>query len=325
MRNYVRMLKDGEKVDDKYIVKSVGEISSYKDGYWFEIIVYDSTGEIPVRYWGGDYRDVARIRFQINARDVVPVVGNASMYRGRRIVNVNPKNGGSLDKEDEDNYLGFIESISEIHWLSKTPGALMEELESLLNEVVDEELKKLLFSFFKDDNFLKSFCVAPASSYHHSPYLHGLLHHTLNVAKIALCIASRYPTVNKDVLITGALLHDIGKLYEYDLPGKIEFTTDGTMMGHLFMGAEMVRRKCDEMNISDEKCKGVVHIILSHHGRVDEGKGSAVTPATPEAFIVSIADIADTNTFKYVRATEEGDFNNHTYYSRELKTWIYKK
>ncbi len=176
----------------------------------------------------------------------------------------------------------------------------------MIDGVKDENLRELLNSIFGDDEFWLSFSEAPASKRIHSPYIHGLLHHTLNVARIATRVAELYPTVNRDLVLAGALLHDIGKIREYEIRGTIDLTDDSRLIGHVFLSAEIVDEKIKDMkNFPELMRKKLIHIILSHHGPLENGWGSAKDPAIPEAEIVALSDLMDSQVFQYVRTKEE--------------------
>ncbi|MCR5291830.1 MAG: HD domain-containing protein, partial [Eubacterium sp.] len=167
------------------------------------------------------------------------------------------------------------------------------ELISLVDSVKEPHLQELLRSFFVDDTkFADGFKKhSAAKSIHHS-FIGGLLQHSLAVAKICDFLASQYPVLNRDLLITAALCHDIGKMYELsDFPHN-DYTDEGQLLGHIVMGAMMVRDKANNIegfpaNLQNE----LIHCILSHHGELEFG--SPKKPAIIEAVALSYADNID--------------------------------
>jgi 3'-5' exoribonuclease len=157
--------------------------------------------------------------------------------------------------------------------------------------VQSPHLRQLLDRIFGDRSPIWArFRKAPAAKYYHQAYRHGLLDHTLSVAQAASAAAALFPGVDRDVAVTGALLHDIGKTEAYnDDPLAIEFTDAGRLQGEIPLGYYMVRREIERIEGFDpELAQAVLHIVLSHHGTLENG--SPVVPATREATLVHMLD-----------------------------------
>ena len=171
---------------------------------------------------------------------------------------------------------------------------LIENIFKTIDSIKDTDIKLILNLFFKDTEFVKEFYNLPAASYYHHNYKHGLLEHTVSVLSICKNITSLYPKLNKDLLYAGAILHDIGKIKVYKLNElKIEYTEEGKLMEHLFIGAEMVKDKTKNELIDSNKINQIIHLILSHHGEKKLGYGSPVDPQLPEAVVLHYADNLD--------------------------------
>ncbi len=166
---------------------------------------------------------------------------------------------------------------------------MKKKLNNFITSVKEERCKKLLGYFFNNQSFYNKFIEAPAAMTFHHAYVGGLLEHTLDVCNVADKVASvYYEIINRDVLVTGALLHDMAKIREYKIKSGIEFTADGQFMGHLVMGASMVEAACKELDLDNEFCGIISHMILSHHGKLEYG--SPKVPCTLEAMVLNMAD-----------------------------------
>jgi 3'-5' exoribonuclease len=157
-------------------------------------------------------------------------------------------------------------------------------------------LKDLLQAFFCDPGFTQEFSTAPSAKIYHHNYQGGLLEHTVEVLEICKTACQIFPQLDKDLLYTGAILHDVGKLkaYDYDLL-SIDISNEGKMLDHLFISADMVKEKINsmDMDMPDNLQMQLLHLILSHHGEVRNGWGSPVDPKIPEAVALHHADNLD--------------------------------
>jgi 3'-5' exoribonuclease len=165
---------------------------------------------------------------------------------------------------------------------------------STIKELENDELKNLLKSFFCDSKFTAEFYTAPAAKIHHHNYVGGLLDHTVEVLKISKTLHQLFPQLNKDLLYTAAILHDIGKIRAYDYDNvSTKMSEEGQLLDHLYLSGRMVEEKLKEVQISKDLSNQLLHIILSHHGDVSNGWGSIVNPKTAEAVALHYADLLD--------------------------------
>ncbi|NPA76070.1 MAG: HD domain-containing protein [Euryarchaeota archaeon] len=299
----VERLRSNEQVDEYFIVVSKKEPKDYtgdKKGKWFEALLEKAGEQILIRYWGQEDEDVYAVYSSFDEGDIVHVVGTVGTYKSRTLLYVSRDSGAIEKVEGEDAIRAVLLTVEDVPWASETVEELEKEFWELVDSVKNKHLNRLLHAIFSGE-FWERFRLAPAAVHHHSAYVHGLLHHTVNVARIAQGAARNYP-VDRDVLITGALLHDVGKVEEYEFAPEISESVDGYLMGHIYMGARMVEKACEALDIPEELRKKVVHIILSHHNRVNFGWGSARDPMTAEAFIVAYADNMDANVAKVLTA-----------------------
>jgi len=292
MRKTIKIneLKAGGTVDDLFAVRFKKPVSPYKNGFTFHMWVSDAGGDMAVKYWGErDEKGVKALHDSIAKGSVVHVKGKVTEYNNALEIHVNPSSGDSVEvlKEGEYEMADFVASSSE------DVEQMRSQLFTIMRKVKDAHLKQLLESFFGDEGFVKQFCLCPAAITHHSNYIGGLLEHTLRVAKTCEHYSQLYPELDRDLLITGAILHDIGKLREYTVSSIIGATDEGRLVGHLVIGAGMVNDAVrllgdfpPELNIK------VQHLVLSSHGTTEFG--SPKEPLFPEAVALAMADLSTT-------------------------------
>ena len=192
----------------------------------------------------------------------------------------------TLQKAKDYNPADFLPSTE------RNINEIMQEVDEKINSVSNLYLKKLLASLFNEPDFREKFMNAPAAKKLHQAYRGGLAEHTINVANFCEAICRIYPQVNRDLLITTALLHDIGKIEEYKLNGTIEYTDKGKLIGHIIIGTEIIDSKIKKINNFPEDLSLMVkHAILSHHGKFEFG--SPKLPSTLPAVALFYADDTD--------------------------------
>ena len=243
---------------------------------YLDLVLADTTGEISAKIWSD-----ALTRFEIGLPGEVYLVEfEVNSYQGKNELAVR-KMSKVTDYEESD----FIQVPDHIN-----PDNLKKELAKRIDSVRDFQLRALLDAFFDDQEFYNQYTTVPAGDYVHHDYRHGLLQHCLEMLTILDSTCEIYPDINKDLLITAALLHDIGKLRECHLTplGVFERTMEGKMMGHIVLGAEMVRQRLPK-DFPAETETLLIHLILSHQGKLEFG--SPVVPSTREAIALHQADV----------------------------------
>ncbi|MBW6515948.1 MAG: HD domain-containing protein [Candidatus Cloacimonetes bacterium] len=217
--------------------------------------------------------------------DIIKIKGMVKDYKGQLQIAINNLR---VAEENEYELKDFIPTTS------KDINQLADNLFAYINGIGNEFLKKLLLSIFEDQEFLADFIKSPAAKNWHHNYAGGLLEHTIAVAIICDFVAHHYP-VDKDILITGALLHDIGKVHEYNMKAAIDFTNIGRLVGHISIADEIVTKKAANIDaFPDELLMKIRHLILSHHGEYE--KGAVRLPQTIEAVVLHYADNLDAQT-----------------------------
>ncbi|HHY59264.1 MAG TPA: CRISPR-associated endonuclease Cas3'', partial [Clostridia bacterium] len=198
---------------------------------------------------------------------------------------------------------------------------MWEELQQKIAGIANPHLQSLVRQIFGDETLAEQFRRAPAAKAHHQAYLGGLLEHTLNVVKLAEQIAAAYEGVDRDLLLTGALLHDIGKIYEYRYDVFIDYTDAGRLLGHIVIGAGLVQERLRDLPDFPETLKlKVLHMIVSHHGRYEWQ--SPKRPKFLEAAILHQADYLDAEVDKFLQARNNYPQDSWPY-SRALERYIF--
>lgn len=278
-RAFVRELTEGQRVAQAFVVRERNRLSRRNGEDFLKLLVADRTGAVAAVVWD-DVDDC----FDLCAPGaVVYLEGQYSVH---------PQYGAKITvktlraaREDEYERSDLVEA-------APLPVERMEaDLRALIETVQHPHLRALLDRFFAPDSpRWQRFREAPAAKYYHQAYPHGLLDHSLSVAQAVSAVSSAFPGIDRDVAVTGALLHDVGKTQAYnDDPLAIDLTDAGKLQGEIPLGYYLVRREIEEIDGFDpELAQAVLHIILSHHGTLEHG--SPVVPATREATLVHAMD-----------------------------------
>ncbi len=308
---YIENIREGDVINDTYAVKIKNPPKPYKRGTWFGLVAADKTGEINIKFWGGDNKDrVKRLYDSFKVGDVVQVrLGNVEIYEDKPQISINEAIGGLRRcSPNEYDAKDFIPSLDEdkIKELFKTVQSDIEGIENI-------QLKNLLDLFFNDSKFVKEYNHSPSAITHHHNYVGGNLEHTVGVIRLCKNIYEMYEGINKDLVVTGAILHDVGKLKEYITKAAVDKTNEGNFIGHIVIGDRWIREKIAEMrskgkDFDQELEDKICHIILSHHGRYEYG--SPRMPKTIEACVVHAADLMDSQVKNFIQKIEEGRKNS---------------
>jgi 3'-5' exoribonuclease len=275
----IRELEDGQRVRGVYAVRE-RELRRKRNGEaWLRLSLGDASGAVEAVSW-----EDAEARYAL-CTSGTPVhltgVFEVSERWGAKIKIADLRPAEAHEYETKD--LAAESHVSLEH--------LERDLRALLATVQDPELRQLLDLFFGEDSpTWARFRDAPAAKVYHQAYRHGLLEHTLSVAQAVSAAANFFPGIDRDVAVTGALLHDIGKTVAYnDDPLAIDLTDAGRLQGEIPLGYYTVRRAIEDLPGFDPAlAQCVLHIILSHHGSLEHG--SPVVPATREAVLVHMID-----------------------------------
>ncbi len=238
----------------------------------------DRSGIIDAKIWN----NLLHLKDRFEAGDFVKITGESNYYNDNWQVIIK-----DLEKIDEDK----VDKKAFLPSTQKDVSKLQDELFGLIDSVKHPGLKKLLEEIFTDEEFFERFSHAPAAKTMHHAYVGGLIEHTVSVGKLASQIASAYNDIDRDLLVSCALLHDIGKVYELD-PMTFNYTTEGKLIGHIVIGYTIVHDKIKSLGLlTEEKEMLLLHCILSHHGEYEYG--SPKKPKTKEAVLMNMIDMLD--------------------------------
>lgn len=303
---FIEDLSEGDVVNDFFAVKLKTPPRSYKRGTWFSFVAADKTGEISVKFWGGDNKDrVQRLYDSFQVGDVLQLrSGNVEIYDDKPQISINEKGGGlrrcSPEEYDATDFVPALDT-NQIQ-------TYFNEITEAIHSVTDPQLKALLELFFSDSEFVEEYKHTPSAITHHHNYVGGNIQHTAGVLRLCNSICKMYPGINEDLVVAGAILHDVGKIKEYTTRAAIDKSEEGNFLGHIMMGDQWVHEKIltlrNNGNEFDEHLENQIrHIILSHHGKYEWG--SPRIPKTAEACVVHQADLMDSQVKNYLQQMED--------------------
>ena len=275
----VAEIKERDQVESPFLVREKILATAKNGKPYLTLKLMDRTGEIEARVWDR----VEEFTRLFSRDDFIRVSGRASVYLGKMQLIVQ-----DLQRVgDEDVDLADFLPVS-----GRDLAEMEAELQQLLGSLDDPWVEKLLRAFFDDPVFFKRYRQAPAAKAMHHVYLGGLLEHSLAVAALATDIAARYPQANRNLLIAGALLHDVGKVTELSFERSFNYTDEGKLIGHIMIGAQMIEDRVRGIEGFPEITGILVkHLLLSHHGQYEFG--SPKRPKTLEAVILNFIDDLD--------------------------------
>lgn len=277
---YIENLRDGEAVRGIYLCKHKSSAMTKNGKPYDNVILQDKTGVIDGKIWDPNSMGIN----DFDALDYIDITADVTTFNGMLQLNIK-----GVRVADEGEYIpsDYLPSST------KDIEGMYSELLAIVNSVKNEYLSKLLKSFFvEDDEFIKAFKKHSAAKTIHHSFIGGLLEHTLSVTNMCSYFAKAYPVLNRDLLLTAAMLHDIGKINELSAFPQNDYTDNGQLLGHIVVGYEMIVRKIDMIEGFPEKlAREVKHCVLAHHGELEYG--SPKKPALPEAFAINLADNAD--------------------------------
>ena len=302
-RQYVKDLRDAEGADDVFVVGNKDEISKYRNGWMFKIDVADKTGTISVKFWGSEDKDaVAAIHDAVECGKLVRIAGYVKTDpKWGRSIHVNPEQGAIERAAPGDTDPSEFKIRPPVD-----AGRMAETMRAEAERLRDPDIRRLVMAFFDDKEFMRRYAACPAAKSYHHNYEGGLLQHVLSMISVARHMASWYePELDEDLLVAGCILHDIGKIHEYEPGVVIKFTEKGSLLGHIVMGARMVADKADGLEgFPGELADKLVHMVLSHHGT--RGFGSPVEPQFAEAVALHMIDNCDAQVKHALQTVQDG-------------------
>jgi 3'-5' exoribonuclease len=315
--HFISEIGDGDQVKALFLVSERRLLTARNGTPYAKLILSDKTGEILSIIW----EDAPQKISGINLGDVVGVKASAETYENRLQLRI--KEIRRFEEKDVD-----ISSL--IPSTTKDMASMMEEFDRITGSIRNSHLKLLIERIFSREGLRDAFMKAPAAKGIHHNYIGGLLEHTLYVLKSIDVLLPIYTHVglNRDMLIVGGILHDIGKILEYSYNKAIDITPVGRLLGHIYLSAHMVDQEIAKIEGFPEELKlQLLHMILGHHGQLEFG--SPKLPMTKEAIFLHMLDDLDAKLIGFssiIEATPEEDvFSPYSsVYNRHLYTRVYE-
>lgn len=311
---FVRDLRDGTRLRGEVFVLLEKQLAQTREGsLYLKAALGDRTGRVEARYW-----DVpTQLYSSLEVGTGVQVDGAVTTY---------PPESGELQIHIDKITPRVLEDLQEFLPHAKRPlSDMVEELDQLVREVTDPYLSALLDVLLSDQSFREIFFKAPAAKMYHHACIGGLLEHSLAVANLCRYLCDRHPELNRDLLLTAAVLHDVGKAFAYESTAGFNFTDEGRLVGHVVQGALLVSEAVTRVEGFPSGLRvALLHAILAHHGAHE--RGSPVTPKTLAALALHHADWLDGDLRGFMDhvETEPVTESEWTRYSRMFRTELYR-
>lgn len=310
---YLKDIKQGDKIASTFLATEKNMAFSLKGAPYLNVRLKDKTGELDGKVWD----NAIEFDRQFKKGDIIYIEGKAASY----------KNSIQISIVNIKKYAG--EDIEPADYLPAAKGnvtAMFNEMITYIEKIQTKPLQALLQAFFNDQKTAELFQRAPAAKGFHHIYLGGLLEHTLSVVRLLDKVADHYSNLDRDLLLAGGMLHDIGKIYEFNYESLIEYSDEGRLIGHIVMGVEMINKKIETIpDFPAPLALKMRHIILSHHGEFEFG--SPKRPKTLEALVVHFIDDLDAklNGFQSFINDSNNPDSDWTVYNRFFERFLYKK
>ncbi|OGC76771.1 MAG: hypothetical protein A2145_01220 [candidate division Zixibacteria bacterium RBG_16_40_9] len=283
----VKDLKPGTEVLELFALRKK-ELKEYDGKIFLKLELGDKSGRIDAVIWD----KATEYDQQIETGDIVKVKGFTSSYKNNLQIKIDDILSVPTEKVDLEDFLPVAE---------KSPDELLQEYKKIAFSLKNPLLRAVMEKILADEKIVEKLKIAPGGKLWHHCYIGGLLEHTLKIVEICQKTSQMYELVDRDLLLAGALLHDIGKITSYHISTFIDFTDEGRLLGHIVEGDRMVSEKIREIpNFPEELALKLRHLILSHQGELE--MGSPVVPQTLEAIILHFADEMDAQAgaFSYI-------------------------
>ena len=276
---FIAELREGDHISGIYLCKNKQNLKTKAGKSYYSMLLQDKTGTLDAKVW-----DLNNGIEHFESMDFIKVDGLITSFQGALQVNVRRVRRTQEQEYDIRDYLPTSRFDVE---------EMMKELAEIIQTIKNPYLKTLLDSFFvKDKEFIKSFKAHSAAKSVHHGFVGGLLEHTLSVTKLCDFYCKRYPILNRDLLLTAAMCHDIGKTTELSLFPENDYTDEGQLIGHIVKGTEMIHDRIRDIpNFPQVLANELKHCILAHHGELEYG--SPKKPALVEALALNLADNTD--------------------------------
>lgn len=276
---YINELREGEMLSETYLCKSKQSLKTKAGKSYYSLLLQDKTGTLDAKVW-----ELSNGIENFDSMDYIHIEGQITSFQNTLQLNikrVRKSQEGEYDPSD------FVPTTT------KNIDEMYNEILTIISKMTNPYLSKLVNSFFVEDKeFVKAFKYHSAAKTVHHGFVGGLVEHTLGVTKLCEYMAANYPLINRDLLISAALFHDLGKLDEISTFPENDYTDDGQLLGHIYIGTEKVGARIRTIpNFPKSLENELKHCILSHHGELEYG--SPKKPALIEAVALTYADNTD--------------------------------
>ena len=308
----IKEIKEGDLIENIFLTKDKRLNTAKNGSNYLSVRFVDKTGEIDAKLW--DEADTYNKIFK--KEDFVKIKGKVINYQGVKQIQI------KQIERIEDSEVNIADYLQTSH---KSPEEMIRELKEKIDIIMDIHLTKLLSLFYEDTEFIGLFKTAPAAKSNHHAYIGGLLQHTLEVASLCEDVTKYYPEINPDLLIAGAILHDIGKVYELRYSKAFAYTDEGGLIGHITIGVEMITEKIRTIEGFPHKLEMLLkHMILSHHGHYEYG--SPKRPKILEAIMLYHMDEMNAKVDMFRRSIDEdeNERENWTAYNKFFERYLFK-
>lgn len=308
---YINTLREGDSVREIYLCKGKRTAETRNGKPYDSLILQDKTGTLDGKVWNPNSSGIA----DYDEKDFIDVYGEVINYNGTLQLNISQLRVASEDEYVAADYMPTTENSID---------GMYEELLRYGAQVQNPYLQHVIqYYFVKDEEFIKRFKGHSAAKSVHHGFAGGLLEHTLSVVKFCEYMVGAYPILNKDLLYTAAMCHDIGKTKELSSFPDNDYTDDGQLLGHIVIGVEMIGdaiRECPEFpkKLSSE----LKHCIIAHHGELEYG--SPKKPALAEALALNFADCTDAKMQTLTEIFREKDTKDWLGYNRLFESNLRK-
>lgn len=311
MKQFAEELKEKDVVQSVFVVREK-TVQTGKNGRpYISMFLTDISGSIDARVWD----NVEHISQLFETGDFVKVKGQVQVYQNRKQLIIH-----SIQRAGDEEF-----NIADLMKASaRDPEQMYEELVGIVRQIKDDHIRELTLTILQEPDLRRRLLRCPAAKTIHHAYIGGLLEHVLSICAIMDFIAGHYPVLDKDLLIFGAIFHDLGKVWELDVGGGIHYTDEGRLIGHLVLSSELIEKTASKILGFPNETKNVLkHIVLSHHGKLEYG--SPKRPKLIEAFVVSAIDDFDSkmNTLEFYLREEMKSGEKWSRYSPAFDRYFY--
>ena len=308
---FITDLNDKQVVESTFLAKNKTLLTDKKGNKYISLYLSDKTGSMDAKIWD----NIERLNNSFESGDIVEVKGQIQLYQNKKQMIIHKLNVVEGEEFEFEDYIGTVE---------RAPEEIYQELLQIVKKIQSPHIQQLVLSTLNDPQVKEKLLTSPAAKSIHHAKVGGLVEHILSICKLMEFVGSHYKHLNLDLLIFGAVFHDLGKIWELEWTKRgIQYTDKGQLIGHLAMSSELVEKKASQIMGFPEDLKMVCkHIILSHHGKLEYG--SPKVPMLLEAYVVWMIDDLDSKVdsitnFMKQDVSGEGDWSSYNQlYSRHF-------